>query len=111
MEMKVTTALSLNPLPPGRAIRSAVEAYLDAAPQPWDVLRELADAMESGAIPARPIDPPREADVMLNDWRERVHRRSFRLPEPSWVRLRQHAAAAGVGTTTVIRLALRRAGY
>lgn len=105
MHTRHITAVSLHPLPAGPAIREAVEAYLAASPRPSDVLRQLADLMDAGEVP--PLSQPvHEAGEWLDDYRNRVNRKTYRCTEDHARDLAAMARATGLSQTSIIRLAL-----
>ena len=102
------TAVSLNPLPPSDVLRDALTAFLDRHPRPSDVLRGFADMLDAGEVPAGP-SPVHEHDGYLEDYREQVCRKSFRVPGETRQKLRALSFATGLAQTAIIRLALNQA--
>ena len=108
MPSVMLTAVSLNPLPSSEVLRDALIEFLDRHPRPGDVLRGSADLLDAGEIPAGP-SPIHEHDEHLEDYRERVFRRAFRVPPEVRDQLRALSFATGLAQTAIIRLSLNQA--
>ena len=108
MPSVMLTAVSLNPLPSSEVLRDALTDFLDRHPKPGDVLRRFADLLDRGEIPSG-LSPIHELDEHLDDYRERVFRRAFRVPPEVRDQLRALSFATGLAQTAIIRLSLNQA--
>jgi len=103
------TAISLNPLPKGPELRSIVDAFLQRQRKPGDILRAMADHLDAVEdrrnLPAR-FKAHKEADTLLDDYKDRAYRLNYRCTPEHAAKLAALSFATGLDQTALIRLAL-----